>query len=64
MADAGDATVKIVDTNTFEVKKIIRVDPQPDSGVVNRKNRIFHVGNGGAHNHCRPCLDQPDFACQ
>src|ERR1700738_5143258 len=48
IADAHDANVKIVDTSTFQVDKTINLEPQPDSGVVDRKNGIFYVGNGGA----------------
>src|ERR1700730_18495684 len=33
IADAGDSNVKVVDTNSFEVRKVIPLDPQPDSGV-------------------------------
>ncbi|MEA3122862.1 MAG: hypothetical protein QOH33_2452 [Paraburkholderia sp.] len=51
IADAHDANVKIVDTSTFHVDKTIGLEPQPDSGVADRKNGIFYVGNGGAQSH-------------
>jgi DNA-binding beta-propeller fold protein YncE len=51
IADAHDANVKIVDTGTFAVKKVIPLEPQPDSGVADRKSGIFYVGNGGAQSH-------------
>ncbi|MGF6919458.1 YncE family protein [Paraburkholderia sp. 40] len=51
IADAGDSNVKVVDTKTFEVKKVIPLDPQPDSGVSDRESGIFFVGNGGAQAH-------------
>ncbi|CAB3754752.1 YncE family protein [Paraburkholderia solisilvae] len=51
IADAGDANVKIVDTSSFQVEKTIPVEPQPDTGVADRKNGIFYVGNGGVKSH-------------
>jgi DNA-binding beta-propeller fold protein YncE len=51
IADAGDANVKVVDTKTFEIKKIIPLEPQPDSGIADRKSGIFYVGNGGVQSH-------------
>jgi DNA-binding beta-propeller fold protein YncE len=51
IADAGDSNVKVVDTHTFEVRKVIPLEPQPDSGVADRMNRIFYVGNGGSQSH-------------
>jgi DNA-binding beta-propeller fold protein YncE len=51
IADASDSNVKVVDTNSFEVKKVIPLDPQPDSGVADRKSGIFFLGNGGAQSH-------------
>jgi DNA-binding beta-propeller fold protein YncE len=51
IADAGDSNVKVVDTNSFEVRKVIPLDPQPDSGVADSKSGIFFFGNGGAQSH-------------
>ena len=51
IADAGNADVKIVDTSNFEVERTIPLEPQPDSGVADRKNGIFYVGNGGVQSH-------------
>jgi DNA-binding beta-propeller fold protein YncE len=51
IADAGDANVKVVDTKTFEVKKVVPLEPQPDSGIADRPGGIFYVGNGGVQSH-------------
>ncbi|HTI16578.1 MAG TPA: hypothetical protein VL598_02815 [Trinickia sp.] len=51
IADAGDAALKIVDTSTFRVEKTVPLEPEPDSGVADRKNGIFYVGNGGKGSH-------------
>lgn len=51
IVDAGDASVKIVDTRTFDVLKTIPLEPQPDSGVTDRRSGIFYVGNGGVQSH-------------
>jgi DNA-binding beta-propeller fold protein YncE len=51
IADAGDANVKVIDTKTFDVEKVIPLEPQPDSGIVDRKSGIFYVGNGGVQSH-------------
>jgi DNA-binding beta-propeller fold protein YncE len=51
IADAGDSNVKVVDTDTFQIEKVIPLEPQPDSGVADRKSGIFYVGNGGAQSH-------------
>jgi DNA-binding beta-propeller fold protein YncE len=51
IVDAGDASVKIVDSRTFEVLKTIPLEPQPDSGVTDRTSGIFYVGNGGVQSH-------------
>jgi DNA-binding beta-propeller fold protein YncE len=51
IADAGEASVKIVDTDTFQVKRIISLEPQPDSGVADERTGIFYVGNGGVKSH-------------
>src|SRR5258705_1167080 len=51
VADAGDASVKVVDTKTFEVRKVVPLEPQPDSGIADRKSSIFYVGNGGVQSH-------------
>ncbi|MFL9912926.1 YncE family protein [Paraburkholderia sp. RL17-337-BIB-A] len=51
IADAGDANVKIVDTSNFQVEKTVSLEPQPDSGVADRKNGILYVGNGGVQSH-------------
>lgn len=47
IADAGDANVKIVNTDDFKVTQSIPMVPQPDTGVVDRQHGIFYVGNGG-----------------
>jgi DNA-binding beta-propeller fold protein YncE len=41
IADSGDSNVKVVDTKTFEVEKVISLAPQPDSGVADRESGIF-----------------------
>jgi DNA-binding beta-propeller fold protein YncE len=51
IADARDANLKIVDTSTFQVKKSVSLEPQPDSGIADRKEGIFYVGNGGKGSH-------------
>src|SRR6202045_3837085 len=51
IADAGDANVKVVDTKTFKVKKVVPLEPQPDSGIADRPGGIFYVGNGGVQSH-------------
>ncbi|MFM0375340.1 YncE family protein [Paraburkholderia aspalathi] len=51
IADAGDANVKVVDTKTFKVKKVVPLEPQPDSGIADRQSGIFYVGNGGVQSH-------------
>ena len=51
IADAGDANVKIVDTKTFKIEDRIPLEPQPDSGVTDKKNGIFYLGNGGVQSH-------------
>jgi DNA-binding beta-propeller fold protein YncE len=51
IADAGDANLKIVDTSTFHVDKTVPLEPQPDSGIADRKRGIFYVGNGGRGSH-------------
>ncbi|TDY16678.1 DNA-binding beta-propeller fold protein YncE [Paraburkholderia sp. BL6665CI2N2] len=48
IADAGDSNVRVVDTTSFRVDKVIPLEPEPDSGVADRKSGIFYVGNGGA----------------
>jgi len=51
IADAGDANVKVIDTKTFDIEKVVPLEPQPDSGIADRKSGIFYVGNGGAQSH-------------
>ena len=51
IADAGAASARIVDTRTFNVTRVIPLEPQPDSGVVDRRTGIFYLGNGGAQSH-------------
>ena len=51
IADAGDSNVKVVDTQTFVVEKVIPLAPQPDSGVADRESGIFLLGNGGVRSH-------------
>lgn len=51
IADAGDVNVKVVDTKTFKVKKVVPLEPQPDSGIADRQSGIFYVGNGGVQSH-------------
>jgi hypothetical protein len=47
VADAGDASCKIVDATDYHIIKRIPLAPQPDSGVYDPASRIFYVGNGG-----------------
>lgn len=47
IADAGAASLKIVDTASFKVTHSIAMEAQPDSGIVDEKRGIFYLGNGG-----------------
>jgi DNA-binding beta-propeller fold protein YncE len=47
VADAGDASCKIVDSRDLHLIKRIPLEPGPDSGVYDPRTRIFYVGNGG-----------------
>ncbi|MRW89906.1 hypothetical protein GJ699_07920 [Duganella sp. FT80W] len=47
VADAGAASLKIVDTSDMSVRNSIAMEPQPDSGIVDEKRGIFYLGNGG-----------------
>jgi DNA-binding beta-propeller fold protein YncE len=47
VADAGDASCKILDSRDLHLIKRIPLEPGPDSGVYDPRTRIFYVGNGG-----------------
>lgn len=47
VADAKDASCKIVDASDYHVIERIPLAPQPDAGVYGAASRIFYVGNGG-----------------
>ena len=49
VADADDASCKILDATDLHLIKRIPLEQGPDSGVYDPKSRIFYVGNGG-HN--------------
>jgi DNA-binding beta-propeller fold protein YncE len=49
VADADDASCKILDATDLHLIKRIALEPGPDSGVYDPKSRTFYVGNGG-HN--------------
>ncbi|HEX3636401.1 MAG TPA: hypothetical protein VHV99_13070 [Paraburkholderia sp.] len=51
IADAGSASLKIVDTRSFQIEKTIPMKAQPDSGVADDRTGIFYVGNGGVKSH-------------
>jgi DNA-binding beta-propeller fold protein YncE len=51
IADAGSASLRIVDTRTFQIKKMIPMKAQPDSGIADDRTGIFYVGNGGVKSH-------------
>jgi DNA-binding beta-propeller fold protein YncE len=47
VADAADASCKILDAKDLHLIKRIPLEPGPDSGVYDPRTRIFYVGNGG-----------------
>lgn len=47
IADAGGASMKVVDTASMAVTHSVPLEPQPDSGIVDEKRGIFYLGNGG-----------------
>jgi DNA-binding beta-propeller fold protein YncE len=47
VADAGDASCKILDSKDLHLIKRIPLEPGPDSGVYDPRTKIFYVGNGG-----------------
>jgi DNA-binding beta-propeller fold protein YncE len=47
VADAGDASCKLLDAKDLHLIKRIPLEPGPDSGVYDPRTRIFYVGNGG-----------------
>lgn len=47
VADAGDASCKVLDARDLHLIKRIPLEPGPDSGVYDPRTRIFYVGNGG-----------------
>lgn len=47
IADAGGASMKVVDTANLSLKRSVALEPQPDSGIVDEKRGIFYLGNGG-----------------
>jgi DNA-binding beta-propeller fold protein YncE len=51
IADAGDANIKVVDTSTFHVEKMIPLEPEPDSGADDSTHGVFYIGNGGVKSH-------------
>jgi DNA-binding beta-propeller fold protein YncE len=51
IADAGAASLKIVDTRNFHIDKVVPMKPQPDSGIPDNRTGIFYLGNGGVKSH-------------
>jgi DNA-binding beta-propeller fold protein YncE len=47
VADAGDASCKILDATDLHLIKSISLEFDPDAGVYDPSSRIFYVGNGG-----------------
>lgn len=61
IADAGAASLKIVDSTTFALKQSIPMEAQPDSGVVDEKRGILYLGNGG-RNHANAYISMINLA--
>jgi DNA-binding beta-propeller fold protein YncE len=47
VADAADASLKVLDGTDLHLIKRIALEPGPDCGVYDPETRIFYIGNGG-----------------